>query len=134
MIYNHRLLAFAEKLKTAEETEPFIHEILFEWPHKTKIFFDIRHNAAIFSVLAELSDEWYFNKFTWNWELKTFEDMTSVRACMEWFGLTPEEFVHLFDLDGLQDTIRYGGTKLTDTSKPSDYANNIIEFVYKRSK
>jgi hypothetical protein len=83
-----RLLAFADRLKKAKERKPFIEDIFLEWPYRAKIYYCIKHNTSIFYVLSELSNAWYFNEKTRNWELKDFPDMGTFRACLEWFGLT----------------------------------------------
>jgi hypothetical protein len=127
-----RLLAFADKLKKAKERKPHIEDIFFEWPYQAKSYYCITHNTSIFFVLGELSNAWYFNEKTKSWEIKDFKDMGTFRACIEWFGLKPEEYTHLFDVEGNQDIDRFGGKRLNEDSKPADYAYNIIQFVFKR--
>lgn len=59
-------------------------------------------------------------------------DMEIIPGIFDFLSLSDEEFCHLFDLNGHQNTELFGGKKITEESNISDIAQNIIELAKRR--
>ncbi|MBN8694095.1 MAG: hypothetical protein J0L69_12945 [Bacteroidetes bacterium] len=138
-IYNERLLLFATHLNKLEvKRKPILIQGFVEWVSKySRTFSVIDYNPIFFNILPEIFTEWrYYKDEEWiEPEYKLIDHLESLgalRGCINFFGLEPEELVHLFDLGGFQNTERFGGTQLDKNSTPQEVANNIFEFVNRR--
>lgn len=134
-MYNERLLSFAHLLNhLVYIKDGVIHEAFVEWIGVyTRTYTIIDYNPQFFRML-ECFDGWERDK---NWNEAMYIEIESagtLRGCINYFGLDPEELVHLFDLGGFQNIEKYGGKQLNNGSSPKDIAYNIIEFVDKRNK
>lgn len=139
-IYDERLLLFAVHLEKLEMTKKYILiQGFVEWVSKySRTFSIIDYNPYFFSKLPIIFKEWhYLSDEEWSEPeyklIDHFESLGTLRGCINFFGLEPEELVHLFDLGGFQNIDAYGGIQLNENSRPQDVAKNIKEFVKKRS-
>ncbi len=142
-IYNQRLLEFASHLEQisnhpergvigivkmiATEEKGNIH-------HEVWIQYDVRYQSWIFEELPECFDEWNYSGKYGNplWDYSDSEEGT-VASVIDFFNISLDEFSHLFDIDGFQQTNRFGGFKISDQSDGPDIAKNIIELVKYRN-
>ncbi|MES2592182.1 MAG: hypothetical protein V4608_09880 [Bacteroidota bacterium] len=102
--------------------------------HEVWIQYDVRYQSWIFEELPECFDEWNYSGKYGNplWDYSDSEEGT-VASVIDFFNISLDEFSHLFDIDGFQQTNRFGGFKISDQSDGPDIAKNIIELVKYRN-
>jgi hypothetical protein len=136
VIYNERLLKFATHLNNLQfERTLILHETFVAWVGTyARTFTIVLYNPEIFQMLPNVFKEW---RYTLNTKLPepiyldlgTVENHRVIRGSLIFFGLKPEELVHIFDLAGYQNIEKYGGAKLRKDSSPQEIAYNIRELV-----
>ena len=136
--YNQQLLKFADYLDGINQhpEHGLTNEIeLVDLDYKKRTHYKVMYSPWVFDELVSVFEEWYFSEFTGGalFEGCDTENNTAT-AVIEYFGLSLEEFCHLFDIEngGLQQCELYGGTKLTLESQGSEIARNIVELVQRK--
>lgn len=134
--YKARLLKFAEHLeKITNHSEHGIYDSasLVELEEKRQVSFLVKYHAWVFDELPALFSDWGFDATYGNpiWD-GCHPDEGTVSSVCDFFDLKMEEFIHLFDIDGGQNTTRYGGSILSDESDGPDLAKNMIELVERK--
>lgn len=136
--HDKRLLVFAEHLSKLKQLHGNVFEYieLVELEEKVRIHYKVKYNYLLLDELPNVFAEFYYNEINGSPTLKGVnpEEENSIAGVMNYFGLSPDMFAHLFDVEGYQNTILYGGKELSLTSGPSDFASNIVEFVKWRSE
>lgn len=136
-IYTERLLKLAkhiESIKNHPEHGLLETVKLVDLISKKKMTqYEVRFQQWIFEELPIIFDDWYFNdtKGCPIWEGAN-ESGDTVSSVVDFFGLTLPEFIHLFDIDGFQQTELLGGKPLSVESNGYDVANNIYELIERR--
>lgn len=137
-IQNQRLLKFANHLNSIKKfhEQQFDEIELVELEEKVRIHYKVKFNYLLLDELPKVFEEFYYNEVYGAPTLDETspEEENSIAGVAVFFGLGPDMFAHLFDVEGYQNTILYGGKQLTMDSQPSDFAQNIIEFVKWRSE
>jgi hypothetical protein len=132
-IYNERLIKFAKhlaKIKTHPQMGEYNYAILCGIEHEKQVEFATCYHAWIFDDLPLLFNEWYFNsKLNESFLIGVAEEDGSVAGVFDFFGLSPHEFRHLFDVDGMQEPYYYGGTFLDGDSNGEEISKNIFRFI-----
>jgi hypothetical protein len=129
----NNLIKFAEHLKTIKKFQHQLFEEieLVDVSKKVRKHYKVVYNFCVFEELPAIFNEFEFSDETSDTILigKNSDESTAA-SVIEFFGLSgPEQFAHLFDVEGLQNPIIYGGKILTLEATPSDFAFNIYQFV-----
>jgi hypothetical protein len=139
-IYNERLLRFASYLINLKFVHtPTLNETFVAWVGTyARTFTIVLYNPEIFQILPEVFKEWRYAMNTklaepMYLDIGTVENHRVIRGSLIFFGLSPEELVHIFDLAGYQNIEKYGGVKLKKDSSPQEIAYNINELLKKRN-
>lgn len=135
--YNERLVKFANYIKGISEHPNryqygLVHLCLFT-EDKNRSDINVRYPYWAFEELPCIFPEWRYCKETGIPTLPRLgydDEMCS--GIFDYFNLSPYEFIHLFDLDGRQDIIKYGGKELSFESGGEQIAENIYEFVKRK--
>lgn len=130
---NKRLLRFAEHLNSIKNFPgELLQEVeLVDVKEKVRTHYKIIYNHFLIDELPAAFEEFEFNEINGDPILigrNPLEEGPTL-SVVEFFGLGPAEFAHLFDVEGLQNPIIYGGKILTPEATPSDFAFNIYQFV-----
>lgn len=132
-IFSERLLTFAIRLyRIRDNPEPNIVEVWIQWPDEDQMlkpWYEVKYNISFFEELIVCFDEWEWNERFQEPELRGEKDLGVSVSFLSFFGLTPQEYTHLFDTEGYQNLPKYGGKYLSKDSTPSDVAFNILEFL-----
>ena len=132
-VHNKRLLIFAEHLNSisAFPGELFQEVELVDVGEKIRTHYKIVYNYFVIDELPVVFEEFEFNDINGDPILigRNPHEEGPTLSVAEFFGLGPAEFAHLFDVEGLQNPIIYGGKKLTPEAGPADFAFNIYQFV-----
>jgi hypothetical protein len=136
--YNNRLLIFADHLshiayhrshELIEEVEVVALEVNF------RVAYTVKYRHWIFDELPNVFESWCYHEATGN-SLHEGDDPEegTIASVIDFFGLTLEEFGHLFDIEECQLTDEFGGEKLSleNSLTGTVIAGNIVEFVKKR--
>ncbi len=130
--YTERLLKFARRLQTLQKHPEYgLYGIvnLVALEEKIHTSYKVKYHEWVFQELV-CFDEWYLMERNGNPMCKgANEEQGTVAAVVDFFYLTLDEFIHLFDLEGLQNIDSFGGRKLNLESTGKDIAYNIIELV-----
>lgn len=134
--YNERLIILANYIKHIELNPKMlkygvVHLCLFSDDGRDE--HTVKYPYWVFEELPHIFHEWYFDKEQGIPLLSSlgYHDETC-SGIFDYFSLCPFEFIHLFSLDGYQDTQKYGGKELNFSSSGKDIADNIYEFVKRR--
>jgi len=136
-IQNERLLKFAEHLNSIKKlhAQLFDEVELFEVEDNIRIHFKVRYNYLIIDELPSVFPEFDFSEENSDPMLKDRPpEEGSIPGVISFFELTPEEFCQIFDVDGYQNTNKFGGRFLNVDSQPPDFAFNILQLVKHRFK
>jgi len=132
-IYIERLFKFARHLEaTVNHPEHgIIAEVtLVDFAGCVRIPYQVKYQSWLFEELPEVFDEWGFNgKFGNPLPNGVDEEESTIAMVIDYFNLTPDEFCHLFDVEGFQLPDQFGGSILTFESDGPEFARNIFGLI-----
>lgn len=132
-IENKRLLRFAEHLNSIKNFPgELLQEIeLVDVKEKIRTHYKIVYNYFVIDELPVVFEEFEFNDINGDPILigRNPHEEGPTLSVADFFGLGPAEFAHLFDVEGLQNPLQYGGKMLMPEAGPADFAFNIYQFV-----
>ena len=131
---NKRLIKLAAHLERIKyPIDEHIMDVWIEWPENNfNTWYSVKYNAGLFKEMPNWFDDWQFGEEWQEPELKNFENLGFGVSCMRYFFLTAREFSHLFDTEGHQNIIHYGGEIINDPINAKLIALNIRELVKNR--
>ena len=136
--YNNRLIKFAEhiqKIKNHPEFGLYESASLVELEEKRNTSFKVTFHGWIFEELPAIFPHWEFSEKNGQpIYIGCHPDEGTVAGVIDFFHLDMNEFCHLFDLEGFQNTKRYGGNHLTFESEGTDIAENIFQLLKYRNE